>query len=93
MNELKTDSLRVGLTTEKQTPLKEITLVPKEPGAWVTKRQLALRYQCCTRTINNLMSRRILPFRKVRNFLRFEPAECDKAMDTFKVKCIAQKGW
>ena len=60
-------------------------------GTWATKKQLANHFQCCPRTINNLMSRRILPFRKVGKFLRFDTAECDAAMDAFKVRSFGER--
>ncbi len=68
------------------------TVAPEKTiESWVTKRQLASRFQCCPRTINNLMTRRILPYRRLGRILRFDPGECDKAMDAFKVKSISER--
>lgn len=56
---------------------------------WVTKQQLAAHLQCCPRTVNNLMRRRILPYRKIGRLLRFDPAECDRALEAFQVRSLA----
>ena len=60
-------------------------------GRWVTKKEIAEHLKCCPRTINNLMSRRILPYRRVGKLLRFELGECDRAIDAFKVSSFSEK--
>jgi excisionase family DNA binding protein len=59
---------------------------PHEPPAspWRIKAEMAQYYRCDIRTITNLMRRRILPFVKIGRLVRFNPAECDEAMQKFK---------
>jgi len=56
------------------------------PSPWRIKAEMAQYYRCDIRTITNLMRRRILPFVKIGRLVRFNPAECDQAMQKFKRK-------
>ena len=51
---------------------------------WRNKKQLAEHYGCSTRTIEKLMRGRVLPFVKIRRFVRFNVIECDKALEKYK---------
>jgi excisionase family DNA binding protein len=65
-----------------------IEQTPKEQPAspWKIKAEMAEYYRCDIRTITNLMRRRVLPFVKIGRLVRFNPAECDEAMQKFKRK-------
>lgn len=58
-----------------------------EPGTTtlITKKVLAARYSCTPRTINNLMRKRVLPYVKIGALVRFDPADCDRALAAFRV--------
>lgn len=45
---------------------------------------MAEHYGCSTRMIDKLMRGRVLPFVKLGRFVRFNLAECDKAMEKYK---------
>jgi hypothetical protein len=50
----------------------------------VTKAMLAKRYSCSTRTIQAWVAARIIPFVRTNpQFLRFNPAACDRALARF----------
>jgi hypothetical protein len=51
---------------------------------WVTREELAKYYKCSVRTITNLMGE-TLPYVKIKNLVRFNKAECDRAMENVKV--------
>jgi len=57
-------------------------------AAWVTKTELAQHLRCSTRYINVLMRRQVLPFLKTRGLLRFNAAECDRALEKFKSRSV-----
>jgi len=59
-----------------------------EPGTatLITKKVIAARYAVTPRTINTLMRKRILPYVKVGALVRFDPADCDRALAAFRVK-------
>ena len=48
---------------------------------WRTKAEIAGHYQIGVRTVTKLMRRRILPYGKLRNLVRFDVAACDRAME------------
>ena len=50
---------------------------------WRTKAEIAGHYQIGVRTVTKLMRRRILPYGKLRNLVRFDVAACDRAMEFF----------
>ena len=53
------------------------------------KPQIAKRYQTTPRTIDNWMKQGWFPFIKIgRKFVRFDPDECDLAIERFKIKAI-----
>lgn len=52
---------------------------------WVGKAELAAHLKCSPRHINNLMRRRILPYIKAGRFVRFDLADCDRAMRKLQV--------
>ena len=51
-------------------------------------RGLARRYSVCPRSIQNWVSRRILPVLKVGRAVRFNVAACDKALARFEKKAV-----
>lgn len=55
-----------------------------EAKNWKTKREIATHFRCSVRTISNLMKRRVLPFVKHGRFVRFDTADCDRAMEKFR---------
>ncbi len=50
----------------------------------VNKDKIAYRYAMSPRTIQELMSQGILPFHKIGYMVRFDPEECDRALERFK---------
>ena len=59
------------------------------PRTWVTKAEMAKHLNCTPRYINVLMRRRILPYVKTRGLLRFDLADCDRALQLFKTRSLA----
>lgn len=51
----------------------------------ITKKVLAARYSCTTRTINNLMRKGVVPYVKIGALVRFSPEDCDRALAAFRV--------
>jgi excisionase family DNA binding protein len=52
----------------------------------VTKPVIAARYNCTVRTIDNWIAERRIPFLKIgRKMVRFDPDECDRFLQKFKV--------
>jgi hypothetical protein len=53
----------------------------------LTKPELAPRYHVVPRTIDHWMKAGIIPYLKIgRKLVRFDPIECDRALEKFKVK-------
>ena len=61
-----------------------------DKSKWITKKALAARLSCSQRHINNLMRRGVLPFTKVRGFLRFDPDQCDAAFNHYCTRSILE---
>jgi hypothetical protein len=55
---------------------------------WLNKHEIALHFKCSVRHINELMNRRILPFLKIRRFVRFDLAACDEAMKKYQTNSL-----
>jgi hypothetical protein len=53
---------------------------------WKTKAEIAGHFQIGLRTVTKLMQRRILPFAKLRNLVRFDPSECDQIFGSLKTR-------
>ena len=53
---------------------------------WRTKQQIADHFTCSYRSVGNLMRRRILPYFKLGNLVRFDLAECERIMVQTKSK-------
>jgi hypothetical protein len=52
----------------------------------LTKRELANRYGVVTRTIDNWMTQKRIPFLKLSaELVRFDPVACDNALKRFQV--------
>ena len=78
---------RIGFNSpniKNMDELKRQTATPDSISPWRSKKQLADHYGCSIRTIENLMRGRVLPFVKIRRFIRFNVIECDKAMEKYK---------
>lgn len=71
-------------TQKHMDECKRQTANPDSNSPWRNKKQLADHYGCSIRTIENLMRGRVLPFVKIRRFIRFNVIECDKAMEKYK---------
>jgi excisionase family DNA binding protein len=52
--------------------------------SWRTIQQMAARYQLSIRMIAYMAEDGRLPYYKVGHSVRFDPAECDKAMRAFR---------
>lgn len=59
---------------------------------WKTKEQVARHFNCSYRTVGNLMCRRVLPFVKLGNVVRFDLDECDAIMRRLKTASIFESG-
>ena len=61
--------------------------MPEEitPNRWLTKAALAQHYDISLRTVTNLMRRRVLPYVKIGQVVRFDPQACEQAMRKFEV--------
>ena len=59
--------------------------------SWLTKAELAEHFKCDVRTITSYMQQRILPYVKNGHFVRFDLAECDRALEQFRVKSLFEK--
>jgi excisionase family DNA binding protein len=69
--------------------MSEINNPPNAPAKiWKTKTEIAGHFQCHVRTVTKLMKRRILPFVKIGRLVRFDVAECDRAMERYRSKTI-----
>jgi hypothetical protein len=51
----------------------------------VNKKVIAERYGVTTRTIQEWMVKQIIPYYKPGYIVRFDPVECDNALDRFKI--------
>jgi len=56
---------------------------PKDQS-WKTIQQMADRYQVSIRTIANMMEDGRLPYYKIGRAVRFDMAECDRALRAFR---------
>jgi excisionase family DNA binding protein len=65
---------------------------PSSPGQanWKTKREIAAHLKCSVRTVTTLMARRMLPYVKIGHFVRFDLAECDRAMARYRVRGVLE---
>jgi excisionase family DNA binding protein len=69
-------------------------LPPSDSGGFqgrklLTKKELAVRYGVVPRTIDYWIARRQIPYLKLgRKLVRFDPEECDKALQRFKVSVV-----
>lgn len=50
----------------------------------VNKRDIAHRYSVNERTIQDWMVTKAFPFHKIGYMVRFDPVECDRALERFK---------
>ena len=56
----------------------------KSEQTWKTIQQMAARYQLSVRAIAYMTEDGRLPYYKIGHSVRFDPAECDKAMRAFR---------
>jgi hypothetical protein len=75
---------QISANSKSMDERKRQTANPNSISPWRNKKQLADHYGCSIRTIENLMRGRVLPFVKIRRFIRFNVIECDKAMEKYK---------
>ena len=59
--------------------------VEPEKQKLVGKREIVRRYSVSERTIQEWMGKGMIPFYKPGYMVRFDPAECDSALNRFKV--------
>jgi hypothetical protein len=57
------------------------SMVPEKQ--WCSREQVAQHFQIGLRTVGNLMRRKILPFCKSANLVRFELGDCDRSFEKF----------
>jgi hypothetical protein len=60
----------------------ELVIAEKQ---WRSRDQVAQHFQFGLRTVGNLMRRKILPYSKTANLIRFELGDCDRAFEKFRV--------
>jgi len=65
--------------------------MPEEtmPNRWLTKAALAQHYCISLRTVTNLMRRRVLPYVKIGQVVRFDVAACELAMKKYEVVSVS----
>jgi hypothetical protein len=65
--------------------------MPEEtmPNRWLTKAALAQHYCISLRTVTNLMRRRVLPYVKIGQVVRFDAAACEQAMKKYEVVSVS----
>lgn len=60
----------------------------KAVADWCTKSEIATHFGVSLRTVTSLMQRRVLPFVKIGNLVRFNRSACDAAVLKFKRKSL-----
>jgi excisionase family DNA binding protein len=60
----------------------------KANGDWTNKQGIAARYGCSLRHIGNLTKTRKLPYVKLGRIVRFNVADCDRAIKAFEIKSV-----
>ncbi len=58
---------------------------------WKTKREIAAHLKCSVRTITTMMRQRILPYVKQGRFVRFDTADCDRAMQRLRSSTLFER--
>jgi len=58
---------------------------------WRTKPQLAGHFRLSERTVTTLMRQRVFSYAKVGRLVRFDLAECDRAMESFKTRSVVER--
>ena len=59
---------------------------------WCTREQIAEHFQIGLRTVGNLMRRKVLPYNKTANLVRFERRDCDLAFEEFGIGYKSKPG-
>ena len=57
----------------------------------ITKLELASIYKVSRRTISYWMTRKMIPFVRIGNVVRFDPKQVEEALANYTVKAIGQK--
>jgi len=71
--------------SEKQSCMSVINASDNVGKGWLTKREIAERYNLSERQIDYLREKEVLPFYVVPSrCIRFDPDECDEAMKRFR---------
>lgn len=65
--------------------MNDIDIHKSDMREWATKGDLARHFKCSIRYVTELMQRRVIPYVKIGRFVRFDLAECDKAMEQFRM--------
>jgi len=68
---------KIMAETDLQSPV-------KDEQKLVNKQKIAHRYDVSQRTIQDWMETKDFPFHKIGYMVRFNPEECDRALDRFK---------
>jgi excisionase family DNA binding protein len=59
------------------------------PAHWLTREQIARRYQVSIRSVDYWIEDRRLPHYRLGRLVRFDPAECDVALRAFHIPARA----
>lgn len=57
-------------------------------GPWMTKEEVAQYFCTCPRTINNWMTRRVIPHVKVGRLVRFNREDCQVALRAYEIQNV-----
>jgi len=62
--------------------------VEKKNSSWTDKDGIAAHFGCSVRHIGNLTKTRKLPYVKLGRIVRFNVADCERAVKAFEVKSV-----
>ena len=71
-------------TSQSRTNASVSSVTSLGDGIWLTREQLALRLRVSVRTIDYWTEDRTLPVFKKGRVVRYDPVECDKALQAFR---------
>jgi hypothetical protein len=72
------------------TPHNQLQSTKEAQARFVTKPAIGHRYGVCSRTIENWMRSKMIPFLRIgKRGVRFDPEACDRALSRFIVKEVA----
>jgi hypothetical protein len=81
---MKWEAPEIGMSINANSTAKSPT---EAQARFVSKPAICLRYGVCSRTIENWMRSKMVPFLRIgKRGVRFDPEACDRALSRFIVK-------